>query len=163
MAMMKKKFSGSDIKVGVLGGGQLGRMMGESAHRLGLTFTILDGASACAAPLAHNHIIGKFTDDKMVKQLSEKCDVVTVEIEHVNVDALDQLSTSSSPVAVYPSAATLRIIQDKLVQKRHLRQHNVAVADFVEVNSVEELIKAGEKFNYPMMLKTRKNAYDGRG
>merc|ERR1719506_3523797 len=104
--------------VGVLGGGQLGRMMAEAGHRLGIKVAILDpqgdGSPAGQGVLPGLAIQGSFQEANKIEELAALSDVVTVEIEHVNCEALEELEKRG--VAVSPSAAVIRVIQDKLVQ-----------------------------------------------
>ncbi|KAF2195755.1 phosphoribosylaminoimidazole carboxylase [Zopfia rhizophila CBS 207.26] len=151
-------------KVGVLGGGQLGRMLIESANRLNIQVNILDAAGAPAKQIsAHDsHIDGSFKDGEAVRQLAKSCDVVTVEIEHVDTHMLEEIS---SDVTVEPHWKTLRIIKDKFAQKEYLKGHGVDVAESVDLEgkSEEEFKDVGRKFGYPFMLKSKTEAYDGRG
>ncbi|KAI9227269.1 MAG: AIR carboxylase-domain-containing protein [Piptocephalis tieghemiana] len=153
-------------RVGLLGGGQLGRMFAEAANRLTIPVTVLDpGALSPAKQLLScpptPHLAGSFKDAEAVKSLAKGVDVLTVEIEHVNVDALEQVEASGTPVRPGPSA--LRTIQDKFVQKEFLRFHGVPVPDFGDVPSESVLEGVAEEFGYPLILKARTLAYDGRG
>lgn len=151
-------------KVGVLGGGQLGRMLIEAANRLNIQVNILDAENSPAKQISsHNdHIAGSFKDAAAVKKLAQASDVVTVEIEHVDTHMLEEVS---SEVKVEPSWKTLRIIKDKFAQKEYLKGHGVDVAESVnlEDKGVEGLKEVGNKFGYPFMLKSKTEAYDGRG
>ncbi|KAG9011850.1 phosphoribosylaminoimidazole carboxylase ade2 [Tulasnella sp. 427] len=161
--------------VGILGGGQLGRMLGAAASLLNVKVLVLDSGDnapakqviAPAPPLSH--INGKFTDEESVKQLASQVDVLTVEIEHVNAQVLDDImNNSSKPIQVHPRPSTIKIIQNKLTQKRHLTKHNVPVVDCQEVvassadpsTSVQGAIQT---LGLPLMLKSQTLAYDGRG
>ena len=151
-------------KVGVLGGGQLGRMLVESANRLNIQVNILDVPAAPAKQIsAHGgHVEGSFKDAASIKKLAETCDVVTVEIEHVDTQVLEEIS---GQVNVEPHWSTLRIIKDKYAQKRHLQIHGVAVAESVDLEGKDEedFKKVGREWGYPYMLKSKTEAYDGRG
>lgn len=167
-----------DKKIGVLGGGQLGRMLTEAASRLNVNVVTLDGP-ACPAKQINarlDHVNGSFNDPKAIRQLAAKCDVLTVEIEHVNTDVLEELSSGTEirddgtlvkdiRVEVQPSWRTIRVIQDKYNQKIHLTQHGIAVAHsrLIENSTVESIQEAAEALRYPFMLKSRTEAYDGRG
>lgn len=151
--------------LGILGGGQLGRMMVEAAHRLNVKTVILDGENSPAKQInaLDAHVNGSFTDPEAIAQLAAKCDVLTIEIEHVNANVLEAIEKQGK-VAVHPSPATIRLIQDKYNQKMHLIKHDIATADVVPVeSSLDGLKAAGVKFGYPYMLKSRLDAYDGRG
>ncbi|KAJ1415345.1 ATP-grasp domain-containing protein, partial [Ochromonadaceae sp. CCMP2298] len=148
--------------VGILGGGQLGRMMVEASNRLGLRIAILDpGPSSPAGQLSHLCIEGSFTDAGKVKELSSISDVVTTEIEHINADALAELEATGH--VVQPTSQTLRIIQDKYEQKVHLAASDIPLPEFMSTPDVKAAELAGLRFGYPFMLKNRKLAYDGKG
>lgn len=137
-------------------------MMAAAAHRIGLKVCVLDNATCPCSGIVEKHLIGDFKDNDQVLRLEkEKCDVVTVEIEHINVNGLEALEKLG--VNVQPSSSTLRIIQDKLLQKQHLLKHNISVGPFIEITSQEDIIRAIDTFGLPLMLKSRKMAYDGRG
>jgi len=151
-------------KVGVLGGGQLGRMLIEAANRLNIQVNVLDVAGSPAKQIsAHDgHIEGSFKDAAKVKELAQKCDVVTVEIEHVDTHMLEEVA---GQVTVEPSWKTLRIIKDKYAQKEHLKQYGVDLAESIDLEGkgTEGLKEVGNKFGYPYMLKSKTEAYDGKG
>ncbi|CRG92292.1 phosphoribosylaminoimidazole carboxylase [Talaromyces islandicus] len=151
-------------KVGILGGGQLGRMLTESANRLNIDVRILDAENAPAKQIsAHeNHTVGHFNDQQAVQELAKTCDVVTAEIEHVNTQALEAVA---SQVKIEPSWEAIRIIQNKYDQKKHLSKFNIPMADYRELtqNTPEELAQIGEQLGFPLMLKSKTLAYDGRG
>ncbi|KAF2147481.1 uncharacterized protein K452DRAFT_262007 [Aplosporella prunicola CBS 121167] len=150
--------------VGVLGGGQLGRMMVEPANRMRIPINILDSAGAPAKQIsAHDgHVDGSFKDAESIRKLAKTCDVVTVEIEHVDTKVLEEIEGT---VELCPHWSTVRIIQDKYAQKDHLRSHGVATAESKSIDqATEENLKAvGASFGYPFMLKSKTEAYDGRG
>ncbi|KAJ1913872.1 phosphoribosylaminoimidazole carboxylase ade2 [Tieghemiomyces parasiticus] len=153
-------------RVGVLGGGQLGRMLVEAANRLNLHVSILDrGEGAPAKQLAAHdqHVDGNFQDSDKIRELASQVDILTVEIEHVNVSELIRLKQENPNLRIHPSPRTIKIIQDKFEQKRHLNANGVPLPAFQEVKSPEELKEAGKQFGYPLMLKAKKMAYDGRG
>lgn len=152
--------------IGILGGGQLGRMLVEAAHRLNIKTIILDQPNSPAKQInaLDPHVDGSFTELDAITKLAKKCDVLTVEIEHVDVAALNSVSKSLG-IPIYPLPETIKLIQDKYLQKTHLESHGVAVVDSVAVeeNTPEALAAIGAKYGYPFMLKSRTMAYDGRG
>jgi phosphoribosylaminoimidazole carboxylase len=154
----------NSLKVGVLGGGQLGRMLIEAANRLNIQVNVLDAAASPAKQIsAHDgHLDGSFKDAAAVKKLAQSCDVVTVEIEHVDTHMLEEVA---GQVKVEPSWKTLRMIKDKYAQKLYLKEHGVDVAESVDLEGkgVEGLKEAGASFGYPFMLKSKTEAYDGKG
>jgi phosphoribosylaminoimidazole carboxylase len=151
-------------KVGVLGGGQLGRMLIEAANRINVQVNVLDAASSPAKQIsAHDgHIEGSFKDAAAIKQLAQSSDVVTVEIEHVDTQMLEEVA---GQVVVEPSWKTLRMIKDKYAQKQYLKEHGVDVADSIDLDGkgADGLKAVGAAYGYPFMLKSKTEAYDGRG
>ncbi|KAF8238135.1 phosphoribosylaminoimidazole carboxylase [Tricholoma matsutake] len=163
----------SEKVVGILGGGQLGRMLAASASLLNIKVVILDvgehsPAKQLVAPLAPNlsHIDGSFADPNKIRELAAKVDVLTVEIEHVDVTTLEELqnATRPTPLVIHPDPSTIRIIQDKFRQKQNLSRRGCPVSEFLAVESTWESVRtAVEKLGFPIMLKSRTLAYDGRG
>jgi phosphoribosylaminoimidazole carboxylase len=153
-----------DKIVGVLGGGQLGRMLAEAANRLNIKVIALDKSDAPTKQItAHDqHVSGSFKDPVAIKQLAELCDVLTIEIEHVDVTVLKEIEAVTP---VHPSPQAIETIQDKFLQKQVLKKHGVAVAQSIRLvgNTIEELQRVAESFDLPFMLKARRDAYDGRG
>ena len=145
-------------------------MLGAAASLLNIDVVVLDvgetgPAKQVIAPRAPNltHIDGSFADPEKIRELSTKVDVLTVEIEHVEVGVLDEIE-SKVPLGVHPSPSTIRVIQDKYVQKVHLQASGCPVSEFVQVDSnVAAIRAAAEKLGLPLMLKSRTLAYDGRG
>lgn len=150
------------VRLGIIGGGQLGMMLTEAAcsmrdHISGVT--VLDPTEGCpAAQAGAAQVIGGFRDRDAIVKLAGLSDVITYEIESGDSRTLESLDAEVSP-----SPETLRIIQDKLLQKRFLRRNGIPVADFVEVSSREDLDAGIEEFGIPSLLKARRDAYDGRG
>jgi phosphoribosylaminoimidazole carboxylase len=152
--------------VGILGGGQLGRMLVEAASRLNINTVILDAPNSPARQInaVSKHVDGSFSDPEAISTLAEKCDILTVEIEHVDTNTLEALETQQR-VIVQPSPLTIRMIQDKYLQKLHLSQNSIATPESYPLASnsrafVEEI---ADKVGYPLMIKSRTLAYDGRG
>lgn len=167
-----------DRIVGILGGGQLGRMLTEAAHRLNIQIAVLDAEGAPAKQIngQQPQVNGSFADPKAIRRLAEECDILTVEIEHVDTDTLEEIANGTElredwrrvrrrKVEVQPSWRTIRVIQDKYRQKEHLIEQGVRTAESLplESNTSEEIEKVGKRLGYPFMLKARTDAYDGRG
>ena len=149
--------------VGVVGGGQLGRMLGEAAAPLGVDLVVSDPTpDPPAAPVVSDSVHGDFDDFDTIDALAARADVLTYEIELADPDALERASENHD-VPVHPAPDTLRMIQDKLVQKRRLREAGIPVPEFRAVESVAELHDALQELGYPAMLKAREGGYDGRG
>ncbi len=149
-------------KIGIVGGGQLGKMMILDAKRLDYYFIILDPTPLCPAhSIADEHIVAGFEDMEAMLELASKVDVVTYEFEHINVQALQQMEEKG--YKVYPSSETLLHIQNKFNQKEWLLSHGLPVSGFISIGSYEELTKAHEVYGFPMLLKTCTGGYDGKG
>ena len=148
--------------IGIVGGGQLGRMLTLAAKPLGFRVVVLNPQpNGPAAQVGAEEIIGDLYDESALKQLAEQADYITVEIEHLNADALEAIEKSGIPVN--PAPATIRLIQDKFKQKEYLHQAGVPLAPFVSVADKQAALAALEAFGGKMLLKTRHGAYDGRG
>lgn len=147
--------------LGIVGGGQLGRMTVEAANQLNVRTVVLDAAGAPAKQVngVGEHVTGAFNSGEKITELATRCDVLTIEVEHVDAGALAQCGKP-----VYPSPATIALIQDKYAQKVHLQAQGISVAEFDEVEAtVDSLAAFGERFGYPFMLKSKRDAYDGKG
>ncbi len=150
--------------LGIIGGGQLGMMLTEAAKNLPNEISeviVLDPTEGCpASRVGAKQIIGDFKDEEAIAELVSKSDILTYEIESGNSDVLKAME---SRVKINPSPETLKIIQDKLLQKTFLSENGLPVPDFIEIKSLTGLQQGIEKFGYPALLKTRRDAYDGRG
>ena len=150
--------------LGVIGGGQLGLMLTEAAKQMPEYISqvvVLDPTPNCPASQAGaKQIIADFKDEDAIFELAEKSDIITYEIESGNSDVLKKLENKS---IINPSPDTLKIIQDKLEQKKFLLKNKIPVAEFTEINNLDELKKIIDDFGLPVLLKVRKDAYDGRG
>ena len=150
--------------LGIIGGGQLGMMITEAASKMSSEISkiiVLDPTENCpASKVGAEQIIADFKDEDAIKKLSELSDIITYEIESGNSDVLKKLEINTE---INPSPETLRIIQDKLLQKQFLRDNDIPVADFIEINNKEELEREIDSMGLPLLLKTRRDAYDGRG
>lgn len=151
----------SAIRLGVLGGGQLGRMLLGPAARLGLSVHILDPDPACpCAGFCGQFTQGSFSDHDTVVSFGQGIDVLTIEIEHVNADALELLQ--SKGVRIAPSPATIRTIQDKGMQKQFFDQIGVPTADYVLLESAEDAVARFQEQG-AFVQKLRTGGYDGKG
>jgi 5-(carboxyamino)imidazole ribonucleotide synthase len=149
--------------VGVVGGGQLGRMMGEAAGPLGVELVVSDPTPDCpAAPVVRDQVVGDFDDYGAVRELAERVDVLTFEIELADPDEMERVGEETD-TPVHPDPETLRTIQNKLVQNRALADAGVPVPAFRRVDDADDLRAAGEEFGWPLMVKAREGGYDGRG
>jgi 5-(carboxyamino)imidazole ribonucleotide synthase len=150
------------IRVGIIGGGQLGKMIAQEAKRMAIDVIILDPTRDCpASSIADEQIVADFKDENAIMHLAAESDVLTYEIELANSIALKALESKRYPVR--PSPETLHIIQNKFRQKTFLRNQKINVADFELVTSEDHLYRLCENFGLPLMLKACENSYDGRG
>jgi 5-(carboxyamino)imidazole ribonucleotide synthase len=148
--------------LGVVGGGQLGRMLAEAAAPLGVEVVVLDPTPDCpAAPVARDQIVGDFDDPDAFDQLAARTDALTFEIELADSDLLNRVAADHG-VSVNPAPETLGTIEDKLVQKRTLAEAGVPVPPFRQVDDADDLRDAVTEFG-SVMLKARTGGYDGRG
>jgi 5-(carboxyamino)imidazole ribonucleotide synthase len=148
--------------VGIIGGGQLGKMIAHEARRMSFKIIILDPTKDCpASKIADEQIVADFKDEDAIMDLAGRSDVLTYEIELANSSALQRLESRNYPVR--PAPDTLRTIQNKYRQKSFLKDHRVAVPAFSLVSSERDLLDLSESFGFPMMLKACEDSYDGRG
>ncbi|MFP4661417.1 MAG: 5-(carboxyamino)imidazole ribonucleotide synthase [Halanaerobiales bacterium] len=159
---VRKKWDKTKQKIGIIGGGQLGKMMILEAKKMGLYIIILDPTASCPADsIADEHIVADFDDENAIRNLAKKVDVITYEFEHIGVDILKELEKEGHKV--YPTAKSLEIIQNKYTQKDVLQQNGIPVPEFIEVSSIDDIKAAGDRFSYPLMLKSCTGGYDGKG
>ena len=149
-------------RLGIIGGGQLGMMITEAAKNLGeyiSEITVLDPTENCPASQAGaKQIVGDFKDEIAILKLAEQSDIITYEIESGNTDVLSKLKAE-----IEPSPSTLGIIQDKLSQKTFLSENGFPVSQFYEIISLNDLREKIKDLGLPVLLKSRRDAYDGRG
>lgn len=150
-------------------------MLIEAAGPLGIEIAVLDEANCPAKQICQSdkHVDGSFTDPEKVRELARRCDLLTVEIEHVNTEVLEEIATKGvevdgrmKKVPVHPSWETIRLIQDKYLQKEHFKAAGMPVAPQISIDSaamMDSLMKAANDLGFPFMLKARKGSYDGRG
>lgn len=164
------------------GGGQYGRLLSEAASRLAIPLVALDPSllapakQISAVSLLHptlSHVEGSYTNADDIKKIVERVNILTIEIEHVNVQALFEIRDAyrttggylGKGVTIFPSPETIAIVQDKLSQKQFLRNLDILVTDFVKLSepTVNGVAQAAETLGWPLLLKARRQAYDGRG
>lgn len=159
---MKLDKNWSNITVGILGGGQLARMTVEAANPLNIKVAILEAEEdSPAGKIAAFEIVGRWSDLETLEKLVRSCDVITLENEFVDADVLQRLEASGRPV--YPGGLTLALVQDKARQKQTLVAAGLPVPAFSPVSSLDEVGAFGERYGWPLVLKARRNGYDGRG
>ena len=147
-------------KLGILGGGQLGRMLIQEAVNFNIHISLLDpSVNAPCADLANNFVVGNFNDYQTVLDFGKTVDVLTIEIEHVNIEALEELERLGKKV--FPTPQALRTIQDKGLQKQFYKANDIPTAPFHLIDNAEDALLFKEKG--PFMQKLRKGGYDGKG
>lgn len=146
--------------LGILGGGQLARMMVLAGAPLGLRFLVLDGnAESCAGQLAPM-LVGEYGDEVVLRQFAEQADVATFDFENIPATTAQWLATHAP---VFPSPRALAVAQDRLSEKSLFRELGIPVPDFADVTSLEALHAAVTRLGTPCILKTRRLGYDGKG
>ncbi len=155
---MNKTFNYSTMKVGIIGGGQLGKIMAQKAKKMGFHVTILDPTPNCpAAQVSDKQIIGGFHDAQKLAQLVSENDVTTFELEHVDTTILKKMFDDGNNI--YPSPYLIELIQDKYKQKELLDKKGIPVPAYKKVDTKACL----ESFGFPVIQKARKGGYDGKG
>ncbi len=150
----------SELKLGILGGGQLGRMLIQEAINYNLTTLVLDpDPDAPCKHIANKFECGSITDFDTVYNFGKKADIITIEIEKVNIEALEQLEKEGK--LVFPQSRVIRLIQDKGIQKQFFKENDIPTAPFQLVSSKNDL--SNGQFAFPYILKQRKDGYDGKG
>jgi 5-(carboxyamino)imidazole ribonucleotide synthase len=153
-------FYQDNFKLGILGGGQLGRMLLQETINLTINAACLDpDPNAPCKNLVGEFVIGDLNDYKTVYDFGSDKNILTIEIENVNIDALTDLEARG--VKIFPQPAVLKIIKDKGLQKQFYRKHNIPTADFELVENKSEILR--HKANLPFMQKLRIGGYDGKG
>ncbi|GJL97803.1 MAG: N5-carboxyaminoimidazole ribonucleotide synthase [Hyphobacterium sp.] len=147
--------------IGILGGGQLGRMLALSASRLGFDTHIFDPApNGPAARVAARSWAAPWDDDGAVEHFASKCDAITFEFENIPASAL---AAAASKAPVRPGRRSLELTQDRLIEKQFIRDAGCQTVDFADVNSISDLEAGLSRLGRPAILKTRRFGYDGKG
>jgi 5-(carboxyamino)imidazole ribonucleotide synthase len=147
--------------IGILGGGQLGRMMATAARRMGYRIVVLDPYARCpTAQVADGIVVGALDDVDAARVLAKQVDVITLDTEHVPADVLDELATIAP---VRPAPTVLRTIQDRQTQKQFLDRIGLPQAAWAPASTADELLAALAKLGRPAIVKVRRAGYDGKG
>ena len=153
-------FNNVTATVGVLGAGQLARMMALAGMPLGIRFVFLDPTpDACAAPLGE-HLCGEYDDPALLDRLAELSDVVTYEFENVPSESLSRLEDK---VPVYPNQQVLKVAGDRLLEKGCFKELDIPTPGYASVDSLDDLKAATASLGFPLVLKTCRFGYDGKG
>lgn len=159
-----KNLNTPNLKLGIIAGGQLAKMLIQAASKWDITTYVLDNDETCPAhSIATHYIKGSHLDFDAVYQFGQLVDVLTFEIESVNIEALKKLQSEGLQIA--PSPQILELIQDKGLQKNFYQKHNIPTSSFTLYPSPEDILTEIEngKLNFPFVQKLRKGGYDGRG
>jgi 5-(carboxyamino)imidazole ribonucleotide synthase len=152
--------SSSQLRVGILGGGQLGRMLLQAAANYPVETYVMENDPACpAAHLCNHFTVGDIRDFNAVYNFGIGLDAITIEIENVNAEALEKLQEEG--IKIYPRPSVLKIIRNKILQKQYYHQHQIPTAEFIVTHDQAELLRQ-EKF-LPAVHKLGTGGYDGRG
>lgn len=155
---MDKNFNYSRLKLGIIGGGQLGRIMSQKAKKMGFHVTILDPTPNCpAAQVSDKQIIAGFYDKEKLTKIVEESDVTTFELEHIDTSVLKELFDKGHNI--HPSPYVMELIQNKYEQKKLLNNKGIAVPAYKDVKTQEDLAS----FGFPVIQKTKFGGYDGKG
>jgi len=150
--------------LGIIGGGQLGMMITEAAKKMPEHISkiiVLDPTKNCpAAQVGAEQIVADFKNKDAIVDLANKSDIITYEIESGDSDILKSVEKNTE---INPSPETLKIIQDKFLQKSFLLENDIPIPDFIKIEKIEDVKKGLENFGFPALLKARRDAYDGRG
>ncbi len=160
--MSKKIEDKPGKRIGIIGGGQLAKMTALSALKFGCDIHILEcKPEAPATNLARKTFIGDWDNPNDLLKLAEYSDVITLENEFVDANSLAELEKSRH--ALFPTAKSIGLVQDKYIQKKTLQEAGLPLASFRAIESREEIIDLAKEFNWPLVIKTRRNGYDGKG
>jgi len=150
--------------LGIIGGGQLGMMITEAAKKMPEHISkiiVLDPNENCSAEqVGAEQIVADFKDKDAIVDLANKSDIITYEIESGDSDVLKSVEKNAE---INPSPETLRIIQDKFLQKSFLLENNITVPEFIKIERISDIKEGLKNFGFPALLKARRDAYDGRG
>ena len=152
----------NSIRIGIVGGGQLAKMMAASAMKFGFSIFILEKVKNTPCEnLATEILYGDWDDPSNLLKLANKVDIVTLENEFVDAKSLSFLEKNS--YKLFPYSKTIALVQDKLVQKKVLNDAGISVAPFAKIESKNDIILEAKKLGWPIILKKRRNGYDGKG
>jgi 5-(carboxyamino)imidazole ribonucleotide synthase len=155
---MTKCFNYSGLKLGIIGGGQLGKIMSQKAKKMGFHVTILDPTYNCpAAQVSDKHIVADFTDNVKLEQIVQENDVTTFELEHVDMTVLKELYDDGHNIS--PSPYIMELIQNKYDQKKLLDERDIPTSAYKDVKEPQDLSALG----FPVVQKAKLGGYDGQG
>ncbi len=152
----------SNLTLGLVGGGQLAKMTAQAAAQFGVAIAILERREhSPASGLAHHSLLGDWDRPADLLRLAELCDVLTLENEFVDAEALAAVERHGH--RLHPGSGTVKIVQDKLWQKQAVADEGLPLPRFVDTPTPADVLRAGADFGWPLVLKKRRNGYDGKG
>lgn len=158
MSFNKLKFGDT---IGIIGGGQLGKMMTQSAQKMGFKVICLDSNTDCPCHhIANEFITAAYDDTQALQELGEKSDVITYEFENISAQ---QLKTLSEQFNIPQGYQAIELLQDRLTEKQTLERAGAHIVPFLSINNIDDLYNAIEELGYPFIIKTRFGGYDGKG
>ncbi|MCG2433165.1 5-(carboxyamino)imidazole ribonucleotide synthase [Staphylococcus epidermidis] len=158
MNFSKLKFGAT---IGIIGGGQLGKMMAQSAQKMGYKVIVLDPNESCPCRyVVHQFIHANYDDEQALNQLGENSDVVTYEFENISSEQLKKLTQLYHIPQGYQA---IELLQDRLTEKQTLLEANTQIVPFIQIQTNQDLLKAIDKLGFPFIVKTRFGGYDGKG
>ncbi len=160
--MIKSPYKENSVfTLGILGGGQLAKMLANAAYKLGINVAVIEGHSESpAGDMTKHDFTNGWNSQSDLDTFIEASDIITLENEFIDPDILDYISKSKK---VFPSPDTMRLVQDKFIQKESFRDSGLPVPYFEKIEAEADLINFGERRGYPFVLKARKYGYDGYG
>jgi 5-(carboxyamino)imidazole ribonucleotide synthase len=161
-ALLDELSLGNQTKIGIIGGGQIGKMIAQEAKRMSIKVIVLDPSEDCpASTICDQIIVGDFKNEDKIRELAKYSDVITYEIELANSKALKNLEEENYPI--FPSPHSLYTIQNKFRQKIFLKENNLPVPRFKKLDSVNDFLMVAKELGFPFMVKACEDSYDGRG
>jgi 5-(carboxyamino)imidazole ribonucleotide synthase len=151
------------MTIGVVGGGQLGRMLALAGYPLGLDFLFLDPDNDAPAGQLARQLTGPFTDQRLLAQLADACEVLTFDWENISIEALRELARGGHKVPICPPVEALEVAQDRVLEKRLFEKLGIPTTRWAAVDSCGDLTRAAEQIGLPGVVKTRRLGYDGKG
>lgn len=148
------------VNIGILGGGQLGRMLSLSAYPLGIATTVLDPTVRVSASKVCHQLQADYDDPAALKELVNRSDVVTYEFENIPEESLENVADE---IAVYPPKQALEVSDDRLTEKRYFGNLGIETTEIRPIASESDLREAAKRLGLPLIVKTRRMGYDGKG
>lgn len=147
--------------IGILGGGQLARMLGLAAANLGYNIIIFDPDENCpASQICNQHFKANYNDENALKEFAKKCDIITFEFENIPLNTAQIIEKNA---CFFPPSKALELTQDRFIEKSFIKSLGLKCAPFFEINNIDDLKAAILKTGFPAILKTRRFGYDGKG